>query len=111
MHAAKLTPDARRERAAYYERIGANHMTPLWEMLRAVLDGIGGWLPPKYFQETTLNRNTLRATALAATLATSALDARAATIGQMAPLSASIPAVLGVDPAIRRGNVVGACRW
>jgi hypothetical protein len=44
MHAAKLTPDARRERAANYERIGANHMTPLWEMLRAVLDGIGGWL-------------------------------------------------------------------
>lgn len=41
MHAAKLPPDAPRERAAarsdYYDRIGANHMTPLWEVLHALV--------------------------------------------------------------------------
>jgi gentisate 1,2-dioxygenase len=37
MHAATLPPDARRERAAYYERIGAHHMTPLWEVLGALV--------------------------------------------------------------------------
>ena len=41
MHAAKLPPDALRERAAarsdYYDRIGENHMTPLWEVLHALV--------------------------------------------------------------------------
>jgi gentisate 1,2-dioxygenase len=37
MHAAKLPPAAQRERADYYERIGANHMTPLWEVLHALV--------------------------------------------------------------------------
>ena len=37
MPAAKLSPEALRERAAYYERIGANHMTPLWEVLHALV--------------------------------------------------------------------------
>jgi gentisate 1,2-dioxygenase len=41
MPAAKLSPDALRERAAarsdYYNRIGANHMTPLWEVLHALV--------------------------------------------------------------------------
>jgi gentisate 1,2-dioxygenase len=37
MSAAKLSPDALRERAAYYDRIGANHMTPLWEVLHALV--------------------------------------------------------------------------
>ena len=37
MHAAPLSPDAGRERAAYYSRIGANHMTPLWEVLHALV--------------------------------------------------------------------------
>ncbi|MGA0609646.1 gentisate 1,2-dioxygenase [Caldimonas sp. KR1-144] len=41
MHAANLPPDALRERAAqranYYERIGTRHMTPLWEVLGALV--------------------------------------------------------------------------
>jgi gentisate 1,2-dioxygenase len=37
MHAALLPPDALRRRADYYERIGAHHMTPLWEMLGALV--------------------------------------------------------------------------
>ncbi len=37
MHAAKLPPEALRERAAYYGRIGAEHMTPLWEVLSALV--------------------------------------------------------------------------
>ena len=37
MHAAKLSPEAQRERAAYYERIGAQSMTPLWEVLHALV--------------------------------------------------------------------------
>jgi gentisate 1,2-dioxygenase len=37
MHAAKLSPDAVRQRAAYYERIGEQHMTPLWEVLGALV--------------------------------------------------------------------------
>lgn len=41
MPAAQLSTDARSERAAarsdYYERIGTNHMTPLWEVLHALV--------------------------------------------------------------------------
>ena len=40
MNAAKPDPvslSAQRERAAYYERIAANHMTPLWEVLHALV--------------------------------------------------------------------------
>ncbi len=41
MHAAKLPPHALRERAAarsdYYDRIGAQNMTPLWEVLHALV--------------------------------------------------------------------------
>jgi gentisate 1,2-dioxygenase len=37
MHHRTLTPEARRERAAYYERIGSRHMTPLWEVLGALV--------------------------------------------------------------------------
>jgi gentisate 1,2-dioxygenase len=37
MHAAKLPPDALRQRADYYERIGTRHMTPLWEVLGALV--------------------------------------------------------------------------
>ncbi len=37
MHTADLSPAAKRERAAYYERIGAHHMTPLWEVLGALV--------------------------------------------------------------------------
>jgi gentisate 1,2-dioxygenase len=37
VHAAKLAPDALRERADYYGRIGARHMTPLWEVLSALV--------------------------------------------------------------------------
>lgn len=37
MHAAKLSPDAVRQRAGYYDRIGAHHMTPLWEVLGALV--------------------------------------------------------------------------
>ncbi len=37
MHAATSSPAALRERAAYYDRIGANHMTPLWEVLHALV--------------------------------------------------------------------------
>jgi gentisate 1,2-dioxygenase len=36
MHAAQHRA-ALRERAAYYERIGAKHMTPLWEVLHALV--------------------------------------------------------------------------
>ena len=48
------------------------------------------------FQESTVNRNTLRATALAVTLATSAFATQAATIGFMAPLSGP-QALVGQD--------------
>jgi gentisate 1,2-dioxygenase len=34
---AKLSSDAQRERAAYYERIAAHSMTPLWEVLSALV--------------------------------------------------------------------------
>jgi gentisate 1,2-dioxygenase len=37
VHAAKLLPDALRQRADYYERIGTRHMTPLWEVLGALV--------------------------------------------------------------------------
>ena len=37
MHASKLSPDAQRQRADYYERIGTGHMTPLWEVLGALV--------------------------------------------------------------------------
>ena len=37
MHAAQLPPDALRQRADYYGRIGTRHMTPLWEVLGALV--------------------------------------------------------------------------
>jgi gentisate 1,2-dioxygenase len=37
MHAAALPPDALRRRAEYYDRIGADHLTPLWEVLGALV--------------------------------------------------------------------------
>ncbi|HEX5685833.1 MAG TPA: gentisate 1,2-dioxygenase [Ideonella sp.] len=37
MPAAKPSPDAQRARAAYYDRIGEHHMTPLWEVLHALV--------------------------------------------------------------------------
>ena len=37
MHATKLPPGALRERAAYYDRIGAMSMTPLWEVLSSLV--------------------------------------------------------------------------
>jgi len=37
MPMTQLALDAQRERAAYYKRIGANHMTPLWEVLHALV--------------------------------------------------------------------------
>jgi gentisate 1,2-dioxygenase len=37
MHANPLPPQAQRERAAYYQRIGARNMTPLWEVLGALV--------------------------------------------------------------------------
>lgn len=37
MHAAPLTRQAKRDRAAFYERIGAHNMTPLWEVLHALV--------------------------------------------------------------------------
>lgn len=37
MHAVKHSPDALLKRADYYERIGAQHMTPLWEVLGALV--------------------------------------------------------------------------
>jgi gentisate 1,2-dioxygenase len=37
MHAATLLPDALRQRAAYYERISTRDMTPLWEVLGALV--------------------------------------------------------------------------
>ena len=37
MHAATPPPDAVRQRADYYDRIGAHHMTPLWEVLGALV--------------------------------------------------------------------------
>jgi gentisate 1,2-dioxygenase len=37
VHASKLSPDAQRQRADYYERIGTGHMTPLWEVLGALV--------------------------------------------------------------------------
>ena len=37
MHASPLPPSALRERAAYYERIGTRNMTPLWEVLGALV--------------------------------------------------------------------------
>jgi gentisate 1,2-dioxygenase len=37
MHAAELSPSAQRERAAFYDRIGAQNMTPLWEVLHALV--------------------------------------------------------------------------
>jgi gentisate 1,2-dioxygenase len=37
MHAAKLSPDALRQRADFYNRIGSRHMTPLWEVLGALV--------------------------------------------------------------------------
>ena len=37
MHAAALSPDAVRERRAYYDRIGRHRMTPLWEVLGALV--------------------------------------------------------------------------
>ena len=37
MQAAQPQTPAQRERAAYYERIGSRHMTPLWEVLHALV--------------------------------------------------------------------------
>lgn len=37
MHAATPLPDALKQRADYYERIGAHHMTPLWEVQGALV--------------------------------------------------------------------------
>lgn len=37
MHPAQLPPDALRQRAAFYDRIGAHGMTPLWEVLSALV--------------------------------------------------------------------------
>jgi gentisate 1,2-dioxygenase len=37
VHAVKHSPDALLKRADYYERIGAQHMTPLWEVLGALV--------------------------------------------------------------------------
>jgi gentisate 1,2-dioxygenase len=37
MHPATLSSDVQRERASYYERIGALNMTPLWEVLHALV--------------------------------------------------------------------------
>lgn len=37
MHADLLSPDALRQRAAFYERISARHLTPLWEVLGALV--------------------------------------------------------------------------
>lgn len=37
MHAAHLPPLAQRQRAEYYDRIGRQHMTPLWEVLGALV--------------------------------------------------------------------------
>jgi len=37
VHAAKLPADAQRQRADYYDRIGTRHMTPLWEVLGALV--------------------------------------------------------------------------
>jgi gentisate 1,2-dioxygenase len=37
MHATPLSPEARRLRADYYARIGEHHMTPLWEVLGALV--------------------------------------------------------------------------
>lgn len=37
MPATPLSPEAQRQRADYYERIGAQHMTPLWEVLGALV--------------------------------------------------------------------------
>lgn len=37
MDTTKLPSDARRERADYYDRIGAGSMTPLWEVLHALV--------------------------------------------------------------------------
>lgn len=37
MDTTKLSSDARRERAAYYDRIGASSMKPLWEVLHALV--------------------------------------------------------------------------
>jgi gentisate 1,2-dioxygenase len=37
LHATPVSTQATRERAAYYERIGARNMTPLWEVLHALV--------------------------------------------------------------------------
>ena len=37
MHAAVPPPDALRQRADYYDRIGKRNMTPLWEVLGALV--------------------------------------------------------------------------
>ena len=37
MHAAPLPPETALQRAAYYQRIGLRHMTPLWEVLGALV--------------------------------------------------------------------------
>lgn len=37
MQARHLSPDEQRRRADYYERIGRDHMTPLWEVLGALV--------------------------------------------------------------------------
>jgi len=37
MQAAKPSPGDQRKRAAYYDRIGAQNMTPLWEVLHALV--------------------------------------------------------------------------
>ena len=37
MHAIQHPPEALRQRAEYYDRIGRQHMTPLWEVLGALV--------------------------------------------------------------------------
>lgn len=37
MHARQHSPETLQQRAAYYQRIGAEHMTPLWEVLGALV--------------------------------------------------------------------------
>ncbi|MDE2454297.1 MAG: gentisate 1,2-dioxygenase [Burkholderiales bacterium] len=37
MHAAKPSPEALQQRSDYYQRIGGRHLTPLWEVLGALV--------------------------------------------------------------------------
>ena len=37
MHTAPRSPEAQRQRAEFYQRIGTRHLTPLWEVLGALV--------------------------------------------------------------------------